>query len=173
MQNLFSHASTFPGSDQVEHSAAKSTAIYVESAVPLSELWVAFTEYVHLWWPPKLRHGLDSYVEFGETFFLDSEDGGKQHLLAEVESFVAEDVIALRMIAGWSGGAFEGGMSFVFDEDGGHSLVDICSGLLRPRDDEDSELGVLAQDGELAQEILGGFARFMQAQLTIEEYGKV
>lgn len=162
--NLFSHAPAVPVS---ESSAAPEELIplYVRSELPLEELWAAFSEYAHLWWPRSLKHEGESHVEFGETFFLEEEDGGRQHVLGETVFFVPGDVLAIRTAAEAFTWGFERGLSFVLDEDAAGSVLDICSGVVKPRDIEDAELGVVASDLEYARAILGSFARFVQAEL--------
>lgn len=166
--DLFSHAPepvSVPSSERT--SSAERFAVYVQTELPLAELWAAFTEYAHLWWPRSLKHDEEAHIEFGEAYFLEEEDDATQHVLGETVFFVPGDVLAIRTSAETFTWGFESGISFVFDEDGAGSVVDLCSGVVRPRDIEDAELGVLLSDLDTARSILGGFARFMQVELMI------
>lgn len=166
--DLFSHAPAPTDSDTSSTGSAR-TPVYLQLDMPLEELWLAFTEYTHLWWPASYKKSEGSYLEFGEKYFLEDADDGVQHILAETEYFAPGDVIALRVLPRELKGVFENGLSFVFDEEDGESLVDMCSGIIKPRDlADDAELGVVEADLLAAQEILGAFARFMQADLTVE-----
>ncbi len=179
MNDLFSHA---PQPTEAEKSAqaaaAASSALYIRSEMPLDELWTAFTEYTHLWWPRELKRGEESYVEFAETHLLEDEDAAGVRILAEIVHLVVEDVIAVWPLENQLAGAFRSGLSFIFDTDADAaagtdketegSLLEISSGLVAPREVGDSELGLREEDRETARLLLGGFSRFIGARLYEE-----
>lgn len=167
MHKIFSHAPEPDQAEQTRPVAVRSSALYIQTALPLQELWIAFTEYTHLWWPHELKREAESYLEFGEQYFLEEEEDGTQHILAETEYFEIEDVIALHTLDHELNGKWKSGISFIFDQNSG-STVEISSGLVKPRDLGDSEIGVEEADLESARLILSGFARFMKAELTEE-----
>ena len=166
---LFSHPLHISNSAAADTGGAR-IPVYVSIPMSGDELWLAFTEYTHLWWPALYKRSEDSYLEFGEKYFLEDTDDGVQHILAETQYFQPGDVLALNILPRELDSAFEGGLSFVFDEEEQVALVDICSGIIKPRElDDGAELGVLEADLPAAREILGAFARFVQATLTVED----
>ncbi|GGH67191.1 hypothetical protein [Rothia aerolata] len=98
MNDLFSHAlQPTEAEKSAQAAAAASSALYIRSEMPVDELWTAFTEYTHLWWPRELKRGEESYVEFAETHLLEEEeDTAGTGILAEIVHLVVEDVIAVR-----------------------------------------------------------------------------
>lgn len=178
MNDLFSHAlQPTEAEKSAQAAAAASSALYIRSEMPVDELWTAFTEYTHLWWPRELKRGEESYVEFAETHLLEEEeDAAGTGILAEIVHLVVEDVIAVRPLENQLAGAFRSGLSFVFDVDADAeadkeaegSLLEISSGLVAPREVGDSELGLREEDRETARLLLGGFSRFIGARLYEE-----
>lgn len=91
-------------------------------------------------------------------------------MLGETQYFATQDVIAVQTHPGKLNDAFKSGVSFVFEKElEKSSTVEICSGLIKPRDLADLELGVSAEDLGAAQLLLSGFARFMKTTLIVED----
>ena len=44
-------------------SKYRTVALTAEVKLPLAELWLACTEYIHLWWPRELLRDEESYLE--------------------------------------------------------------------------------------------------------------
>lgn len=167
MENLFSHATQ--SVEKTAQEAEERQAVYVHLEIPLTEAWVAFTEYTHLWWPTGLKKTPESYIEFGEQLLIEEDEEGEQFILAETQYFIPENVIAIHPRASEFNDVFQDGMSFVFDEEtNSSSLVEISSGIVKPKELEDSEIGISTHQLAIAQQVLGGFARFMKAELTVE-----
>lgn len=167
MDNLFSHAT--PPVEKTAQEEEELQAVCVHIELPLAETWVAFTEYTHLWWPTELKRTPESYIEFGEQLLIEEDEEGEQFIQAETQYFIPEDVIAIYPRASEFNDVFQDGMSFVFDEETtSSSLVEISSGIVKPKDLEDSEIGISTPQLVIAQQVLGGFARFMKAELTVE-----
>lgn len=171
MENLFSHV---PAPSETATPAASSntlqTAVYVQLDLSLEESWLAFTEYTHLWWPHQLKRDGESYIEIGERLLLEETEGGEKIVLGETQYFATQDVITVQTHPGELNDAFKSGVSFVFEKESEKSsTVEICSGLIKPRDLADLELGVSAEDLGAAQLLLSGFARFMKTTLIVED----
>lgn len=170
MSSLFSH--------QIEETLAPDrhtptehrTGVWVESELPPAELWQAFTEYTHLWWPVELRSSHEAHVEIGEELIIEETAEGELQPLAQVLHMIPLDVIAVQPLEGVLNGAFDGGLSFTFDEENNESIVEISLGVIKPHDvDPDAELGVTAHDLEVARLLLGGFARFIGTEVKVED----
>lgn len=171
MENLFSHV---PAPSETATPEASSntlqTAVYVQLDLSLEESWLAFTEYTHLWWPHQLKRNGESYIEIGERLLLEETEGGGQIVLGETQYFAIQDVIAIQTHPGELNETFKSGVSFVFEKESEKSsTVEICSGLIKPRDLDDLELGVSAEDLAAAQLLLSGFTRFMKTPLIVED----
>ena len=177
-QNLFSHAPSEPTDPQgastnipENFSAQQRIAVYTELNRPLHEAWTALTEYAHLWWPKNLLHASENHIELGEHYLIEEEyDDATQHHIADTKHFAPEDVAASLPQPEQLGGTFTTGFSFTCDDGDapGTSTVEISSGIVKPREFGDSPLGVLPEDLAAAENVLGGFARFMSTKLIIE-----
>lgn len=162
MHKLFSHA---PNTETTTDPAPQTHTVhslYTTLEMPLHELWAAFTEYAHLWWPKNLTHSPESYIEIGEQYLLEEEEDGTQHLIATTQHFIPEDIISLTIQENQLNSSFTTGLSFIFDPEDQGSRLEISSGHIQPRDINDNpEIGVLPQDITTARTLINSFARFM------------
>ncbi len=170
MNSLFSHrVDETPASESPDHVQSR-TGLWIESELPATELWQAFTEYTHLWWPASLRSSHEAHVEIGEELLIEETADGELQPLAQTVHLVPLDVIALHPLEGVLAGAFSSGLSFTFDQEDKSSIVEISSGIIKPQEIEpDAELGVYSQDKEIAKTLLGGFARFIDETVQEEQ----
>lgn len=167
MHQLFSHAPT-PTETTSTPDPQTFHGLYTTLDLPLNELWAAFTEYTHLWWPKNLTHSADSYIEIGEKYLLEEEEDGTQHIIATTHHFIPEDIISLTIQEHQLNSTFTTGLSFIFDPEDQGSRLEISSGNIQPRDiNNNPEIGVLPQDLTTARALLNSFARFMGS--TIHE----
>ncbi|QRZ61540.1 hypothetical protein [Rothia sp. ZJ932] len=166
MSSLFSHHIEEIQTTEVPSAQEVRTDLYIISELPSGELWQAFVEYMHLWWPLELRSSHEAHVELTEELLVEENAGNELVPLAETVHYVPGDVIALQPVENALGGAFVDGLSFTFDEEDEGSSLEMSSGIIGPQDiAPDAELGVYARDREVAQMLLGGFARFIGTSL--------
>lgn len=138
--------------------------------MPPGELWQAFSEYLHLWWPVNLRSCYEAHVELSDQLLIEETADGELIPLAQTLHLVPGDVVALLPVEGSLNGAFADGISFTFEEleESAGSQLEISSGILKPREiGGDEELGVDAEDTETAHMLLSGFARFIGAMSPV------
>lgn len=165
MSSLFSHASP----DEADYSQqGKNTRprekISLTSDMPLVELWQAFSEYLHLWWPVSLRSSYEAHVELSDQLLIEETADSELIPLAQTLHLVPGGLVALLPLEDGLKGAFTKGLSFTFEEtkNGKGSLLEISSGILKPQDaNSKEEPGVSPEDSTVARELLGAFAKFM------------
>lgn len=166
MSSLFSHQIDETPAPETVTPPESRTGLWIESELSPAELWQAFTEYTHLWWPVDLRSSHEAHVEIGDELLIEETAEGELQPLAQVVHLVPLDVVAVQSLEGVLNGAFDGGLSFTFDEEDERSIVEISSGVIKPQDiDPDAELGVLEHDKDAAQQLLGSFARFIGTEV--------
>lgn len=165
MTSLFSH----PNPDETTKSQQASQVrprkeIYADTNFSLAELWQAFSEYLHLWWPVSLRSSYEAHVELSDQLLIEETADGELQPLAQILHLVPGDIVALLPLEDALGSSFTEGVSFTFDEaeDGEGSSLEISSGILKPRDvGGDEELGVYMEDVETARMLLDVFTKFI------------
>ena len=155
-------------------SKYRTVALTAEVKLPLAELWLACTEYIHLWWPRELLRDEESYLELTDTVLTEEDSQGYVTTLAEVIYYEPEDVLGFLPLPDTKLHQLlrdDSGFSLLFDEDGAESsLMEITSGLAKPRElaAEYDELGVYTIQRYGAELILKACARFFGAELQAE-----
>lgn len=161
----------YPGEDTSKY---RTVALTAEVELPLAELWLACTEYIHLWWPQELLQDDESYLELTDTVLTEEDSQGIVRTLADVIYYEPDDVLSLVPLPDTKLHQVlrdDSGFSLLFDEhDAESSLVELTSGLAKPRElaAEYDELGVYTIQRYGAELILRACARFFGAELQVE-----
>ena len=176
---MFSHAPE-PVDQPQQANEERTVALYVESTLEPHESWAALTEYIHLWWPRQLLQSEESHIDLSTELLLEETADGDIIPVARVVQHENEDVLSIAPYQGTRLGRLLGvaeeseeSLSFILDAlaletaEASQSLLEISSGTYAGREDE--ELGIYEEQEEIAELLMGAYARFIGAELQREE----
>lgn len=176
---MFSHAPE-PVDQPQQANEERTVALYVESTLEPHESWAALTEYIHLWWPRQILQSEESHIDLSTELLLEETADGDIIPVARVVQHENEDVLTIGPYPGTPLGRLlnvteetEENLSFILDAlapetaEGPLSLLEISSGTYAGREDE--ELGIYEEQEEIAELLMGAYARFIGAELQREE----
>ncbi|MBF1681291.1 MAG: GTPase [Rothia sp.] len=176
---MFSHAPE-PVDQPQQTNEERTVALYVESTLEPHESWAALTEYIHLWWPRQLLQSEESHIDLSTELLLEETADGDIIPVARVVQHENEDVLTIAPYQGTRLGRLMGvaeeseeSLSIILDAlapetaEGPLSLLEISSGTYAGREDE--ELGIYEEQEEIAELLMGAYARFIGAELQREE----